>query len=313
LITSVAKAKQQLNPKLGIAGVLFVKVKSNTKSHFKMMADVKDAYGKNIKIFDTYIHDSADIANSSYENKSIFAYKKRGRVADEYRNLTTEIYASGANLDIKDKIVFRLVNTLMNRGMLENVPHREWKDLSIVYDVVWDSDSKCSNIVTVNNDFAKRFGMSEMNLFRCAADNTKKIFEPTVKPIEQVPVIKKMNLLHCEDAYVISSKKGSNGAASMLYYTEVLHKLATEIESDLYLVPVSTDSVLAIKANCFDPFEVAQSLAANNYMNVVPLNKRLSNQIYHYDKDLMKVSKATNTPNVWIDNLEHNYEDDLEV
>jgi hypothetical protein len=38
-------------------------------------------------------------------------------------------------------------------------------------------------------------------------------------------------------------------------------------------------------------------------MNCVRLEDRLSNQVYHYDKDLRKLTMATDTPNKRIDGM----------
>ena len=39
--------------------------------------------------------------------------------------------------DANEKIVFQLINTEQNKTFLEQVPHREFQDLSIVYKVTW--------------------------------------------------------------------------------------------------------------------------------------------------------------------------------
>jgi hypothetical protein len=51
-----------------------------------------------------------------------------------------------------------------------------------------------------------------------------------------------------------------------------------------------------------DPNELAQMVAEIN-MDQVALDERLSNQVYHYDKDLRKISLATNTPNKRLDGI----------
>ena len=51
-----------------------------------------------------------------------------------------------------------------------------------------------------------------------------------------------------------------------------------------------------ITSSMGDPNELAQMVAEIN-MDQVSLDERLSNQVYHYDKDLRKLSLATDTPN----------------
>jgi hypothetical protein len=104
-----------------------------------------------------------------------------------------------------------------------------------------------------------------------------------------------------QQMYVISNEKGINGAISMLY-EDKLHTLAAELESDLYIMPSSIHEVIAVSANMGDPNELASMVAEVN-MDQVSLQERLSNQVYHYDKDLRKLTLATDTPNKRLDGL----------
>ena len=101
--------------------------------------------------------------------------------------------------------------------------------------------------------------------------------------------------------YVISNDRGLNGAISMLY-EDKLHGLAEEIGTDLYIMPSSVHEVIAVSSNMGDPNELAQMVAEIN-MDQVSLEERLSNQVYHYDKDLRKLSLATDTPNKRLDGI----------
>ena len=101
--------------------------------------------------------------------------------------------------------------------------------------------------------------------------------------------------------YVISNSTGINGAVSMLYENE-LHKLANQMEDDLYVLPSSIHEVIAVPASMGNPNELAEMVSEIN-MNQVALEERLSNQVYHYDKDLRKLSLATNTPNLRLDGI----------
>ncbi|NMC60782.1 MAG: threonine/serine exporter family protein, partial [Candidatus Methanofastidiosa archaeon] len=104
-----------------------------------------------------------------------------------------------------------------------------------------------------------------------------------------------------QSMWVISNDRGINGAISMLY-EDRLHGLAENLGTDLYIMPSSIHEVIAISASVGDPNELAQMVAEIN-INQVALDERLSNQIYHYDKDLRKLSLATDTPNKRLDGI----------
>ena len=217
--------------------------------------------------------------------------------------------------DANEKIVFQLINTEQNKTFLEQVPHREFQDLSIVYKVIISADKDAVQSSKITNEFAKRLGMSEEQLFKCAAENTRRLFPPVVRSMNDI--MKEMfardgmpqeiaDMMIAEippeqTMWVISNEKGINGAASMLYENE-LHELAESLESDLYILPSSVHEVIAVSSDMGSPEMLAQMVVEVN-MQEVSLDERLSNQVYHYDKDLRKLTLATDTPNKRLDGI----------
>ena len=57
--------------------------------------------------------------------------------------------------DANEKIVFQLINTEQNKTFLEQVPHREFQDLSIVYKVIISADKDAVQSSKITNEFAK--------------------------------------------------------------------------------------------------------------------------------------------------------------
>ncbi len=217
--------------------------------------------------------------------------------------------------EAKDNIVFQLVNTEQNREMLAEVPHREFQDLSIIYRWVVKVDAEGIQSTVVKNGLAEQFGVNEEQLFKLAAENTRRIFPPCIKSMNEVLLemfekdgmpreIAEMMLGEMPAdrmMYVISNDRGINGAISMLY-EDKLHSLAMELENDLYILPSSVHEVIAVSVDMGEPYELAQMVLEIN-MAQVALEERLSNQVYHYDKDLRKVSLATDTPNKRLDGI----------
>ena len=217
--------------------------------------------------------------------------------------------------DANEKVVFQHVNTEQNRSFLEQVPHREFQDLSIIYKVVVNVDDRGIQSTNVTNSLAKRLGMNEEQLFKCAAENTRRIFPPKLRSMNDVmkdmflrdgmpEEIAEMMISEVppeQTLWVISNDRGINGAVTMLYENE-LHELAENLESDLYILPSSVHEVLAVSTELTEPEELAQMVAEVN-MQEVALEERLSNQVYHYDKDLRKLTLATDTPNKRLDGI----------
>ena len=215
----------------------------------------------------------------------------------------------------KDNIVFQVINTLQNEDMLRDMPHREFQDLSIIYRWVVKVDENGIQSSAIRNNLAEQLGMNEEQLFKCAVENTRRIFPPTVKSMNDV--IREMFIsdgMPAEVAdmmigempedkmmWVISNDRGINGAGSMLY-EDNLHKLAMKLETDLYILPSSVHECIAVSANMGDPYELAEMVSEIN-MGQVALEDRLSNQVYHYDKDARRLTLATDTPNKRLDGM----------
>lgn len=214
----------------------------------------------------------------------------------------------------KDNIVFQVINTTQNRDMLKNMPHREFLDLSIIYRWIVATDEDGIQSTIINNSVARQLEMNEEQLFRCAVENTRRLLPPVVCSMNDVlcdmmvkhgmPEEKEMfEMLDATPAdkmmYVISNGRGINGAASMLY-EDILHSLAEKLGTDLYIMPSSVHECIAVSANSVDPYELAAVVNEIN-MSDVALDERLSNQVYYYNKDLRKLTLATDTPNKFLD------------
>lgn len=209
-----------------------------------------------------------------------------------------------------ESIVMSLVNTWQNREMLGYMPHREFEDLSIIYKYVIDTRNPVES-VPVTVEMAEKIGMGEEELFHVAVENTRRLFPPTAELLNDVVVEMFMDGGFSEEAaremgnviqtpiYCISNKMCINGAVSMLY-GDVIHGLAEQLGSDLYILPLSVHEVMAVPTKGVAPKGLAELVEKNN-MSKIKLGDRLSNQVYHYDKERQILALATDTPNKRLD------------
>lgn len=217
--------------------------------------------------------------------------------------------------NVKDKLIMQLVNTEQNKELLRTIPHRQFQDLSIVYRVVAEIAPNGVHSALVDKSLSDWIGMKESELYEAAMINTKRLFPPVIKTMDEVLrdmfaesgmpleiVGMEMGDISPEQAmYVISNTRQVNGAVSILYEEE-LHTLAEKLGTDLYIMPSSIHEAIAVSVDMGDPNEMAQMVTDIN-MSQVSLDERLSNQVYHYDKELRKISLATDTPNKRLDRI----------
>ena len=222
-----------------------------------------------------------------------------------------------SNIDVDkeftpDKVYMVLVNKEQNREMLAKVPHRDFQDLAVIYRWLVDksSDGIMSTIIT--DGIAERIGMTEEQLFMHSVENTKELFPPKIQTMDEVIMemmdmdrefAEAMGLMADRDPketmWVLTNERGLNGAVSMLY-EENLQKIANRVGTDMYILPSSTHETILVSVEMGDAQSLAEMVNEIN-MSQVELKDRLSNNVYHYDKDLRKVTLATDSPNKRLD------------
>ena len=247
-----------------------------------------------------------------YINDMYALYEENGDLEETIKisaNVLVNAFKNIPNIDVDSlfqnaskKIVFQLVNTELNKSLLEQVPHRSFLDLSIIYSLVITVDSEGVQSTKVTNDLAYTLGLTENQLFKYATENTKRLFPATVRKMDEVMremcLMAGMPLEFAEGAtqhpfWIISTTTRINGAASLLYEDE-LHKLAESLGSNLYVLPIMESEVFVISADLSDPKDL-KDLTSEILEDSIPLDEKLSDQIYFYDRALRNLALVTTT------------------
>lgn len=216
---------------------------------------------------------------------------------------------------VRDHIIMCLINTEQNREMLSGMPNREFHDLSVIYRWVVERTPDAVGSVIVSDKIAEEIGMTEEELFRCAVENTRRmnpvsitcmgsmlggIPEGITLPQEVREEMERAKRT-ADSMWIISNSSGINGAVSMLY-EENLHQLAEKLGENLFILPSSIHEVIAMPAemagkNLTNLIEMVQEVN----MGSVELAERLSNSVYHYDRNARKVTLAAESPEKRLD------------
>lgn len=212
----------------------------------------------------------------------------------------------------KDNVVMCLVNTEQNRELLVDVPNRAFHDLSVIYRWGIEGIPDAAGSVMVTDSVAKMAGVTEEELFRCASENTRRINPVSIITMQELlfetmslpPELKSMFVQKKspgENMWIITNENRYNGAVSMLY-EENLHELAEKLGDDLFILPSSIHEVIAVPAGMAEgnPAYLAEMVHDVN-MGEVELEERLSNSVYHYDRNARKVTLAAESPEKRLD------------
>ena len=201
---------------------------------------------------------------------------------------------------IKDKVILELVNSENNKGLLENIPHRNIADLSVIYRWIIDANNDGITSAIVTNQVAEEINLSENDLFKSASENLKKTSPATIKSLEEV-VMGIMNdqpekndqgieIDDPDSIYVISNTRKQYGAAAILD-TELMSNIAEQMDSNIYILPSSIHECLLVSDRFGEPEQLQQMVREVNSTEV-DIKDKLSDNLYVFNKDTKKIEIA---------------------
>lgn len=200
----------------------------------------------------------------------------------------------------KDRVYYKLINTEKNRVTLENIPHLNFLDLSIVFYVVVSCGSGDTGTILINNQILSGFHVTLDKLFEDAKLNTIKKLKSVIKPIEEIltdlhaTVEGEEDLSICSDdegnsfMYVLTNSKKLNGAACILD-KEMLMNFANSKHTDFYIIPSSIHEVILVPSRDEISREALREMIRQvNSTEVEPMEV-LSDSLYMFKRNVGRV------------------------
>ena len=91
LLKTVSRVKRTINPNLEVGGILLTLLNKRNNLSKETIQDLKETYGRAIKLYDTQIPLAVKTAESTSRGKSIFKYDKNSKVATAYEDFAKEV------------------------------------------------------------------------------------------------------------------------------------------------------------------------------------------------------------------------------
>lgn len=223
---------------------------SNKDTHEGPVIDVKELW------------DDAKRRGMSYEEMSREVKKRLDLTLKE----VPEVVIDDLN-DFKSRAILTLINTEKNQNMLSYVPHRAYYEFSIVYRIIVHEDEEATTSGIVTNEMLEKAGYTEEELYKFAYENTRK----------------DVNISKMFGMYVLTTKRGMYGAASILF-PEMIKEIADHCGCDLYLIPSSTCEWMAVPVRTISggAAEVNKMIREANSV-AVEEEEILGERSYYYD------------------------------
>lgn len=198
---------------------------------------------------------------------------------------------------VKDRIVFKLINTGRNRALLETVPHREVLDLSLVFYVLLEMNSEGTAVMLVGNSHMEQWEIDMEMLWSAAVENSKRLLPAeffTMNHAMQellgtVPEAKRAegNLLlgnnpERDRMYVLSNRIRNYGAACIVY-PYVLEMIGNILAEDFYVLPSSVHEVVIVPSSGNIRYRELSDMVHEINVTQVPEEEILSDHAYYYE------------------------------
>ena len=181
--------------------------------------------------------------------------------------------------EIKDCIIFQLVNYERNSEWLKSVPHKRMLDLAIVFRYLIDSDEREMASTVITDSFSQKLGVTTEELYEVACKNTPNLLPYTLGDIGDILGLGDVgaNFMWC-----LTNDKMVNGAACMLY-NGVLESIRERFGTNLVIIPSSIHEVLIL------PVEYEKEMndmVQEVNKTVLSAEDILADHIYVYDGEL---------------------------
>lgn len=188
---------------------------------------------------------------------------------------------------VRDKVCVYLVNKDLNTELLEDTVYVDFLDLAVAFKIVFTLEDGLASI-RVSTKVFESWDISVDELYKIALQNSMKLMPEVVRPLDEI--IREHGFITPGgfDVYVITNKACSNGAG-VIIYPGVLKNLATELNSDLFILPSSRHEVIVVpEETAMDVYALREMVNEVN-TNEVARDDLLSFNVYKYVRETNKV------------------------
>lgn len=190
---------------------------------------------------------------------------------------------------IREHLYYRLIGKEKNEELLQEVPHRSYLNLAVVYYwIVYEEGEQLGSIMMTLRQM-KRFGWTEEELQQMAKENTPRLFPALTKGMGEV--IGEMLARQSDfPMLVLSNEKGINGAACLLY-PGILQELSEQMQGSFYVLPSSVHELIVLPDTGTSAERLCEMVYCINRTQL-PLEDVLSDAVYYYSNTTKELSLA---------------------
>lgn len=197
-------------------------------------------------------------------------------------------------VSVRDHIIYRLIGKKTNMRLLEEIPHREFLDLAVVYYVLLEVNDFGTAAMMIKKEHMKLWKVTEDELYRRAGENTRRILPEEFCTMHTViqdmfdlePREASVNSEEGEFAetlYVLTNRLRSHGASALLY-EGCLEQIAKKLFCNYFVLPSSIHEVIITPDRHQFSYEELSAMVKEINETQVEAEEVLSDHAYYYDR-----------------------------
>lgn len=191
---------------------------------------------------------------------------------------------------VRDRIVYRIINKRMNEELLRDIPYRSFAgDLAITFLVLLETGDGSNATMVINNRIMEEWDTDVEELIELAVENTPRLMGWELASMQDV--LAGQGLPCGEDGdfglqpmYVLTNKQKMYGASCVLY-PGVLEDVSEKLNGDFYILPSSLHEVIIIPAYLSASIKELTEMICEVNETQVPAEQVLSDHPYRYVRD----------------------------
>ncbi|MCH5268521.1 MAG: hypothetical protein J1E62_09275 [Lachnospiraceae bacterium] len=210
--------------------------------------------------------------------------------------------------NVKERLYFRMINTDRNTELLEDMPHFDYFDLSMVFYLMMDRGDSGLLSMRITDRMLREWGITKEYLRETAMENTERILPGKRAWLEDVleDYMEDADTLTEEikefreqkdnekpvSLMVATNETGVNGFG-VIFYPEYLKKTAEILNDNLYILPSSIhEALLYPEGEGCESGEMLRMVRAVN-KECVASDDYLSDHVYYYDRAADRIEMIT--------------------
>lgn len=194
---------------------------------------------------------------------------------------------------VEGRIFHKIINYEQNRELLKDVPYIKWHDLAVVFYYAMEEASFGKATILIHNSHLAMWGQSVDGIYRIAQQNMKQKMPELLVPMREL--MEEMAGIEVDETipplYVLSNKEKMFGASAMLY-SEQIKGLADRLESDLLILPSSTNEVLLLPEQRDQGYDFYRQMVKEVNTTQVDPEEILSFNLYRYDRQKEEIEEV---------------------